>query len=248
MGNTYQKSYQLVTANLQVLMNSELNCLVLLSPAGLGKTTAILSAVKQLGLQKDVHFGYYNSYFTPLSFYQTLIKATELQKPRLLILDDVELILKDKTIINLLKAATWENEKGFRTVNYNSTHASVKNHQSINFDGKIILLLNEIPEENAMFRAILDRVLFTQLVFSRDEIFSLMKDEILPKDYKGLSLQKKQKAIDFIRRNASEDTKLSFRTLIKVFNNMLYAPDKWQELTLPMLGSKKPALKNDSLI
>ena len=250
MGNTYQKSYQLVTANLQVLMNSEMNCLVLLSPAGLGKTTAILSAVKQLGLQKDVHFGYYNSYFTPLSFYQTLIKATELQKPRLLILDDVELILKDKTIINLLKAATWENEKGYRTVNYNSTHHSVKAHQSINFDGKIILLLNEIPEENAMFRAILDRVLFTQLVFSRDEIFSLMKDEILPKDYKGLSLQKKQKAIDFIRRHASQDTKLSFRTLIKVFNNMLYAPDKWIELSLPILGNKPEVkkLNNNSLL
>lgn len=250
MSNTYQKSYQLVTANLKILLAGEMNCLVMLSPTGLGKTTLMINATKELGLQKDVHFGYYNSYFTPLSFYQTLIKATELQKPRLLILDDVELILKDKTIINLLKSATWENEKGYRTVNYNSTHHSVKGKETINFDGKIVLLLNEIPKENAMFRAIIDRVLFTELAFSQEEIFALMKDEIVPKPYKTLNLPQRQKALNFIRQNIQPSTKLSFRILIKIYNNMLYAPHFWQDLSLQILG-KKPEVKtltNNSLI
>lgn len=236
--NIYKRAYSLVNANLKILSESDMSAMVVLSPAGLGKTTLVFKAMEKEGYRQGEHFLYYNSYFTPLAFYQTLAETTELKKPKILILDDVETILKDKKIINLLKSATWENEKHKRVVNYVSTSTKVKDTQ-INFDGKIILLVNETPDGNPMFKAIVDRVLFCELNFSQQEILELMSDEIVKQEYQGLSFDKRQKIFHFIKSNVNPDTTLSFRTLIKAYNNFIYAPNHWQELTKQSLGSKQ---------
>lgn len=235
--NTYKRAYSLVNANLNILTQSDMSCLVVLSPAGLGKTTLVFKAMAEKGYIQGTHFLYYNSYFTPLGFYQTLEETTRLKAPNILILDDVETILKDKKIINLLKASTWENEKGSRKVNYVSTSQKVKEN-AVDFNGKIILLINEAPESNPMFKAIVDRVLFCELSFTQNEIIELLEDEIVNQPYKDLSLEKRKMILAFIKKNITPASQLSFRTLIKAYNNFLYSPTHWQELTKQSLGKK----------
>lgn len=240
MSEVYKKSYNLIRSNLQILQKSEMNCLIILSKAGLGKTTLVLRTMKDKGYQQDKHYAYYNSFFTPLAFFQTLETTTELKMPQILILDDVELILKDKNIINLLKGATWQSsEQDRRTITYSTTSTKVKNTR-IDFTGKIILLLNEIPDKNPMFNAIMDRSLFVKLKFSNQEILELMEKEIIPKDYQTIKLPQRLKVFKFIRKHTTNNTDLSFRVLIKAYNYYMHAPANWQELTQSLLISSHP--------
>ena len=242
MNNTYQKAYSMVNANLNILLGSDMNGLVLLSAAGLGKTTLVFKAMETLKYRQGEHFSYFNSFFTPLAFFQTLASTIELKKPKILILDDVEMILKDKNIITLLKSATWENEKNRRVVNYTSTSVKVK-ETSINFDGKIIILINETPDSNPMFKAITDRMLFCELSFSQKEILDLMADEIIQKSYQNLDFGRRKMVLDFIKKNIQPNSDLSFRTLIKAYNFLLYSSNHWRELTATLLKSSVKAVK-----
>ena len=235
----YPLYYSLIQANLKILLESDNAALIILSKCGLGKTTFVFNAVKERKLQLSKHWLYYNSYFTPLAFYQTLGQTSALQIPRLLVLDDVELILRNKQTLNLLKSATWENEKGKRIVNYVSNSYLVKELPAINFNGKIILLLNELPPDNPILQALKDRVLFVELNFTNQQILELMKEEILPQEFKGLEFIKKKKVFDFIAKQTTPDTNLSFRTLIKAFNFYLYSPTAWQEMVWEMLKVRK---------
>lgn len=230
----YKKSYGLVNSNLQILLKSDMAAMVVLSKGGLGKTTLVMNAMKGNGYELGTHYLYFNSYFTPLAFFQALTEATELKKPGLIILDDVEMILRDRAIMELLKASTWQNDGQKRIVTYQSTSAKVKNKR-IQFDGKIIILINELPKRNPHFNAIMDRALFTELDFSNEEILAIIKSEIVDKPYKNMSQGQRIKVFNFIKKNANAGSDLSFRTIIKAFNNYLYAPHNWQELTKKQL-------------
>lgn len=246
MNNTYKKSYNLINSNLHILEKSDMNCLIIISKGGLGKTTLVMNTMKSNGYELGKHYLYFNSYFTPLAFYQALAETTELKKPQILILDDVEMILKDKVILNLLKAGTWQNAGEKRIITYSSTSKNVKT-QRIDFTGKIIILLNELPKKNPSFNAMVDRSLFLELQFTNEEIFDLMESEIVKKPYKNLSLNQRLKVFKFIKQNTTTGTDLSFRTIIKAFNNLLYAPNNWQELTKKSLGEQIDNTNNNLL-
>jgi hypothetical protein len=234
--NAYNRVYGLVKANFNILTKSDMSALTILSSAGLGKTTLVLKTMKELGYKEGEHYLYFNSYFTPLAFYQTLIEVQELPKmPKILILDDVETILRNRDIINLLKSATWDSGHG-RIVNYISTSNKVK-QKTLNFTGKIILLINETPEANLMFKAIVDRVLFCELSFSQQDILSLMEEEIVSQPFQTLTINQRRKVFEFIKRNVKPETDLSFRVLVKAFNFFAYTPAHWQDMTSQLLKS-----------
>jgi len=236
MNDTYKKSYNLINANLQVLIKSDINALFLLSKAGLGKTTLTLKTMQKSGYQEGGHYAYYNSYFTPLAFFKALNEVNKLKAPKIMVLDDVEMILKDKNILNLMKASTWQNEKNKRTITYETTSTLIpETEKKIDFGGKMIILLNEIPDKNPSLSAMIDRSLFLELKFTNKEIFDLMESEILKKDYAGLKPNQRYKVFNFIKTNATKESDISFRTLIKGFNNFLYAPNSWQEMVLESL-------------
>ena len=241
--NLYKKHYGLIKANLNILLESDISAMTVLSPAGLGKTTMIINSLRERKFNEGINYLYYNSYFTPLAFYRTLQETNELNRPNLLILDDTETMLKDKNIINLMKAATWQNAGEKRIVNYMSTSSKVKD-PTCNFTGKIVILINETPDSNPMFNAIVDRMLFCELNFSQAEILELMREEIVPQPYKTLSESKRVLIYKFIRKNVAPEAPLSFRTLIKTYNHYLFAPNQWQELTLNLLKSKEQKTTN----
>lgn len=234
MNETYKRSYNLVNSNLQILQKSDMNLMVVLSKAGLGKTTLIMNTLKGKGYELGKNYLYFNSYFTPLAFYQALDEVNGLKDPKVMILDDMETILKDKVILNLLKAGTWQNDGDKRIITYSSTRKSVESSR-IDFNGKIIILLNELPANNSSFKAMLDRSLFLELKFTHQEIFDLIETEIVGRNYKDMSFANRKKVFDFIKKNIRPESDLSFRTIIKAFNNFMFAPNSWQELTIKLL-------------
>ena len=240
------KHYNLINSNINILLkSSEMNCLILLSPCGLGKSTMILQTMKDKGYTKDIHFLYRNSFFTPLAFFNVLKETNNLKSKKILILDDTESLLKNNDIINFLKSACWKaNLMDKRSVFYNTTSKKGKNNK-LDFEGKIIMLINEIPAKNSMLQAIIDRSLFVKFEYSNQQILQLMEKEIIPKNYGSSTYQQRQKVFKFIRQNCNKESDLSFRVLIKAFNFFLYSPQNWQEMTLPLLATKQPTNKSN---
>jgi len=211
--------------------------LILLSKGGLGKTTLVLDALARRGFKRDRHFIFANSFSTPLAFYELLDKTTKLESPRFLILDDIELILSSKHILGMLRSALWE-AGGKRVVNYHSTSNKVKSSE-IEFTGKIIMLLNDLPRENKILNALCDRVFFHKIKLTNREIIQIMKDKIVNKPYKNLSLKQRIKIVEAVEERATEKTKLSFRTLIKAYQFYIYTPNYWTQMLDASMEVKK---------
>jgi len=207
--------------------------LIIKSKAGYGKTELTLLTLKELGFSEGIHYSYYNNYFTPLEFYKTLEETNQLQKPRLLILDDVEQILTDKKIIGLLKSALWETPNGKRKVCWTSGTWKIKNKE-IEFQGRIIFLLNELKKKNPLIQALIDRSLFFEFELTNQEKISLMMERTeLP--YHDIPIQKRKEIVEFISKVAGNNPNLSLRVLPKIYQLYVLSPNHYKELAIGLL-------------
>ena len=209
------------------------NSLIVVSPAGFGKTELTLNTMKELGLTEGKHYRYYSNYITPLTLFQTLSDMDNLADPKILILDDVESTLQDKKIVGILKSALWETPDGKRKVCWlSNTHKIEK--QEFNFTGKIIFLLNEINEKSACMHALKDRSLFFEMKLTLSDMFDLMRQRAeLP--YQDIPLNKRREIVEFLTRAGSTSPNISLRTLRKAFNLYLLSPNSYQHLLQEIL-------------
>jgi len=228
---TYQEHTNIIQNYLSLLAYDISNLLIVVSPAGYGKSTMILENLKHY---PENSYLYINNYITPIEFYSLLMTAEKLVAPKILVLDDIEYSLNNKEFMGLLKSATWENGNR-RIVNYLSNFYKTKGLPAVNFTGKIILLLNEIPKKNNLFQAIIDRALYYEIQMNNIEIIEAMRNEIVKRPYANLSLKIRNKIVDFIERNTIETDRISFRTLIKGYQCYLFSPYKWQTLLLNLI-------------
>ena len=208
--------------------------LMLLSRGGLGKTTLVLNSLQERGLERDKHFIYSNSFMTPLGFYKLLDRTNQLKGAKFLILDDIELILSNKHILGMLRAALWE-AGGKRVINYTSTSDKVEKEE-IEFRGKIVLLINSLPKENKVLGALTDRVFFHEINLTNQEVMHIIKTKIVKKPYKKLTLKQRNKIADAIEERMTNKTKLSFRTLIKAYQFYIFNQNHWTHMLNATMG------------
>jgi len=173
------------------------NFLVVISPPGYGKTTMILKAMEQY----PKAFKYVNGYITPMEFYLTLWQTTKLAPPKFLILDDVEYSLGEKKIQILLKGNGYSTN-GQRIIHYISSNSKVALTPKLEFDGKIIMLLNEIPRQNNQIKAILDRAIFVNIFMTNEEILESMEQSLLSNSYGDLTEKERQEVYEFLKNIA----------------------------------------------
>ena len=234
----YKDYSELIKEYIGMLATGTDNLLVIVSPAGYGKTTLVLNAMEQY--KNGYH--YINGYISPMEFYLTLYKTIRLRQPKFLILDDVEYSLQDKKIQVLLKGATTEmGLTGKRIVHYASNSSRVVGQPKIEFDGKIILLLNQLPKENKQVRAILDRAIFLQLFMTQEEIMKSIEKEIIPKPYKSLTIEERTKVFDFLREKAPGLENISFRSIVhglKCFEYCKQSKKDWKPLFDTILSNQ----------
>ncbi len=211
---------------LEMVVKGYSNSLILVSKAGLGKTTLLMNTMKELKLEK--HYLYCNSYITSLQLFKILDKTNKLDDPRILILDDVEMILKDKLILGLLKGALWE-ANGKRIVNYNSSTPKIQDNTIIpDFKGRIVFLLNEFLSDNELIKALKDRGLYYELKMTNDQILDFMAREMV-KD------KTQQKVFYYLKSLVKNDTELSYRTLVKAFQIHACSPNHWREIVRTLI-------------
>lgn len=211
--------------------------LVVVSPAGHGKTETTIKTLERNGLREGKEYLYVNSYITPLEFYKELERVNNLNEPKILTLDDCEDILNNVKLISLLKGALWELPDGSRKVSWFSTSPKVQS-KSFYFKGKIILLLNRFSRNNPLLNAVADRGFYYNYRLSNSEIISLIKERA-KKFSGGLSQSQREKIIRFLEREARNSEKLSLRTLPKAYALFKTSPNSYQFLLKKLLLNEK---------
>lgn len=225
--------HNLIKKYIKGLVAGYSNSLIVVSPAGYGKTELVLERMKELNYNENSHYKYINNYITPVELYKILEEMKNMKKPQILILDDVEQILADKKIVGILKSALWQMPNGKRKVCWVSgTHKIDK--QEFEFEGKIIFLLNEFSKKKSIVGALKDRSFYYEMTMSNDEIIELLKKRI-KKPYFNIPFEQRKKILKFIVNNITKQTNLSLRILPKAFQTYLISPTDWQEMTIEML-------------
>lgn len=207
---------KLINNYVDVLLNTDVNSFILKGPAGMSKTSSVLERISVGGLEEGKHYVYYSGYMTPLKLYESLMKCRILEEPKLLIFDDIDAIVKNKTSLAILKSALSE-ARGKRIVTYESSTSKI-DVNSFEFTGKVIIILNNVTN-NKDVEPLLDRGIFYDMTIDPvalsqyinenfDSIASDIKKEeragIWDKikrfvDYPKFSLRAMKRAISFYR-------------------------------------------------
>jgi len=227
------EKHQIITKFVSGLEKDLANSLMIIGSAGTGKTETILSSLKELNLKENEHFRYLNNYSSPLEFYHILEKMSELEKPRILVVDDGEEIINSKRILGILRASLWAGTDNKRIVHWHSTSPKVQS-QSFEFTGKVILLLNELNLKNSLVRALISRGFYFRLELSNQEKLALMRKRI-KEPYKNLSFKDRQKIMNYVEEVGKYSEKLTLRILPMSYNIFLLSPNHYRTLVAEML-------------
>lgn len=161
------QSLKIISEYVDVLINGDVHLLVLVGMPGIGKSSKVLEHIQQMGLVENIHFQYEAGYMTPLAMFRSLAQVRILARPKLIIYDDIDSILKNKVSVGILKGALAD-VRGIRTVSYKSTTSKDKD-QSFEFDGKVIIILNDISN-NEFIESLLDRGIFYNVQLAKGEL------------------------------------------------------------------------------
>ena len=193
--NNYYKN-DLLESYLKAIETNHINSLIILGKAGIGKTYSVVNYFNN----KNSDYVYVNGFSTTLALYKFIYN----NKDKLIILDDMELLFQDNKTISILKALTYGvNNK--RIVMYETTSDKLDVPASFEFTGKIILLLNEIPQKNnESYKALLSRIPLYELKYTDAELrqicLKLLNQEQVTQEQKNKIisiLYKQNKLIEF---------------------------------------------------
>jgi len=145
------KQHEVLKRFIEVLIEGNNHSLIVVSPAGYGKTETTLKFLKEKGLIEDKHFKYVPNYITPKGLVDELEEVIQLAKPQLLVLDDVEDTLRNIRSVGVLKGALWATPEGKRKVSWITS----REKREFNFTGKIIFLLNYFNYESSIMNALM---------------------------------------------------------------------------------------------
>lgn len=208
------------------------NSLVVVSPAGLGKTETTMKTLEELGYQENTHFKYIQNYITPLELFLLLQEVNKLQEPRILVIDDGEDTLSNPRAVGLLRGALW-GFGGQRKVGWRSGTYKIK-EKEFNFTGKIIFLLNKLNTKNPVVNALKDRSLFFELHLTISDMFSLIRQRAeLP--YQDIPINKRKEIAEFLIGVGKNSNNISLRALPRAFNLFLLSPNHYKELIFQIL-------------
>ncbi|MEX0596196.1 MAG: hypothetical protein WD512_06815, partial [Candidatus Paceibacterota bacterium] len=171
-----------------------IHSLIISSPPGFGKTSLILEEMNKLCYEQNEDYKYITGHITPMKFYEMLSESRTLKNGGLVILDDCDTLLTNKTSVGLLKSALSE-ANGKRMVTYDSR---VIIEKEFNFEGKIIIITNHL-NKNKVLLPLCDRSFVYDFELDKDELLVYIKEK-LPEMYPDISLHNKIAIFDKIKR------------------------------------------------
>lgn len=224
--NSYVKheKYQEIIKYLDLVLDSKkINGFVLEGSFGTGKSLVIKSHLKA----KNRQFIYFNSYTTSLAFYMMIYE----NKDNIILIDDLSGIWNDEKGISILRALMNTDDKRF--IRYESTSDKLKCPSSFNFNGKIIILCNNITKH--LDESVLSRTIYRKIEFTNAEKLEFSK-KIIKWNYPKLSNYQVSNIYNFVNENVDEtNLKFNFRDLLKITEIYLKYPKEWKDLAIKEL-------------
>ncbi len=224
------KQHEIIKRFINVLVEGNTHSLMIVSPAGYGKTETTLNFLKEINLIEGKNFKYIPNYITPKGLVEELELVNELESPKLLILDDVEDTLRNINSVGVLKGALWATPDGRRKISWITSKETIKFY----FTGKVIFLLNHFNSKGSIMNALKDRSMFYDIKLTNEELCELMIERSkVP--YEQIPLQQREKIAEFLQKVGNGSKKLSLRLLPKAYQLYLVSPNHYQSLVLKML-------------
>lgn len=223
-------SFAILQNYVDYLLDSDTTLLIVKSRGGLGKTYTVLETLKKRNKTIDVDFAYLSGFTTPLECFNFLLNNQD----KLIVLDDLEGLLKEKKNLGMLKSATFPTIENQRVVQYQSS--KMEQEQSVFIcSSKFILLCNETPR-GSDWNAIQSRGIYYSMKPLNDEIF----EQIL--NIKDCDLE----IVDYMRNILKQHNPVNFRMYNQSVGIKKVFPDTWKTMVLPILqiSSKYTFIRN----
>jgi hypothetical protein len=193
---------------------------------GLGKTHAIKQTIQDFGLTES-DYVFYKGYSTARGLYETLYDNSD----KLIVFDDCDSVLEDKTALNILKSALDSYDD--REISWMSKAKGDAYPNKFKFQGRIIFISNK--SKSSIDNAVLTRSLTVDLGMSPEDKIERMQailENVLP-DY---SDKVKQDALDFLD-SVKDKVSINMRMLIMVTKMAVSFPDRWQSMATYMVSN-----------
>lgn len=213
-----QKHYWKLERIIDTLVDGDVASMILLGPAGMGKT---FTTIQHLAV-RDVEFSFHNGNISALEMYHILYANRE---KRIVIFDDTQALLHNKSAMSILLSALYS-PTGRRILEWRTTSKKLKAPPIFEFKSKIVFIANALPSD---CEPLVSRCFKFNLDFTREEMLEIMLE--IAKMPSGLKKAERFAIVDFIRDNSDISTKdVDLRLQKKVELVFRHNRDKWQEL------------------
>lgn len=222
---TINQRFEFLDNFTQMVIHGFTPSLIVTGEGGLGKTYSVRSSIENSYLSEDDYL-FVKGYSTPRGLYNTLYD----NNGKLIVFDDCDSILEDRTALNILKSSLDSYDK--RTISWLSRISRNDSYPTqFDFTGRIIFISNK--SKKSIDEALLTRSLVVDLEMSPDDKIERMSHiikNILP-EYK---LEYKQDALDFLK-SVKNDANLNIRMLIMITKMRVSFGTKWQDMAKYMV-------------
>lgn len=203
-----------------ITKSDKFNGMVIKGRAGVGKSFLIQQEIPNAVI--------INGHLTPTRLFE-LIK-NNCSKNSVLVFDDCDSLLRNRTNIALLKSLVCATHKGKRIIQYDSKIIKDMEDKFILFEGKAIFIGNDFAG-NRDVEAIMSKSFVYDFVPSNEEIMQ----EILKTKNPNI------KVLNFLVEHITSKNGFNFRTYFKAVDMFNMFPNNWEELVKPMIytGSKE---------
>lgn len=234
MFETIEDAYGDLKELVEMVKNDMLVSIVVLGEAGVGKTTQLRKWLSHLHNEgKAVYLG---GHLTPYALYRHMHRN---RSGRIILLDDTESLLMNKSTMSILKQALDTNPP--RRVSWNTSRPPPNLPEDFDFTSRVIFVCNYVPKDVG-FKAILSRVDKRTIAFTYQEKLALMA--LIAKQYRMIKSHKltpnqRMVVFKFITEHTDESTiDFDFRVQDKIERYFVTYPDRWQNMALTLLGQK----------
>ena len=215
------KTYRELKEYLRMFKKQNCDLVIILSRAGLGKTTILKK------IMKNDDYTNVNTHSTPLKTYLDLYDKQD--KP--VVFDDIDSILKSPIMVSMLKSLS--DTSPIKELNYNTTSKLIGNAPfSFKTTSNVCILLNEFDVHNKTLAPLIDRSFFVEFNPGREEIMKKIKEIS-----ESQNMADSEKCVyEFICENYQRIEGLSLRTYIKALQLFRDNPSNWKEKFMKMVG------------
>jgi len=206
------KEYEYAEDLVNMVIERNAPACVLVSEGGLGKSYLVKTQCEE----KCNDYEYFSGYMTPKQLYFYLLNNSD----KIIVLDDIEDLLKNNKAVGILKGALWA-VKGKSIVSYATTERDgSSSHHEFEFTGGIIVLLNKIPrEKNQIVSALISRCLKYTIKLTYRQKLNIMKQIMREDSFYHLincevSSEDRERLIkDLIENSSPAMINFNFRTM-----------------------------------